>query len=78
MLHGRRAGVGLHDGWKLKRQKEREQLLQHRGDHEKDVNTTVVTRRREDFNNPHFHFLDQEANIENIFELLSEINLCEN
>lgn len=30
MLHGGRAGVGLHDGWKLKGQDEREQLLQQR------------------------------------------------
>lgn len=28
VLHGRRVGVGLQDGWKLKGQNQREQLLQ--------------------------------------------------
>lgn len=31
VLHGGRAGVRLHDGWKLKGQDERQQLLQQRG-----------------------------------------------
>lgn len=40
MLHGWRVGVSLQDGWKLKGQNQREQLLQHSGREE-----TVRERR---------------------------------